>query len=210
MNKQTIVWVLVAVLVLGVVVYYFAYKKKRPSKEGYMSAGAIDHLDSLDSRYEMIEAPEMAIPTEHFADVIDSGDHAKLIEQPKYSETAKPLERLERLQDRSQMPLTASHLPQYNIDVANPSTYSFAVSAPRVQLKDRLNMQADPIRGDVPITYFPDVPLISKSQYDRSSLRLDGYFSDHYKSLYNKLTSRGYRNLPLKINTQGILMDYEK
>ncbi len=195
---------LVALFSVGFAVMFLSGKKKR---EGYMTAGALDHLDSLDPRYEFVEAPDMAIPTEHFADIVDAGDHARLVEQPTFAETAKPLERLERLQDTNRMPMTAAHLPQYNIDVANPATYSFSVSAPRVQMRNRLAKQADLLRGDVPITYHPDMPVIVKSRYGRDTLTLDGLFSDTFKSSYNRLTGRGFKNMPLKVNTEGILMD---
>lgn len=180
-----------------------------------MAAGQLNHLDSIDPRYEIIEDPTEFVPAEHFADLVDSGDQARMVQQPPSmggsggrGEDVKPLERLERLQDRNMIPLTAAHVPQYNIDVANPAAYAFAVQAPRVILKDRQNMQADPYRGDIPIRYHPDVPLISKSQYGRDSLRLDGFFSDHYAHLYNKLTGRGYKNMPLQVATEGTVMDY--
>lgn len=191
-------------LVVGVAIWY--YYSQLP-KETYLAAGAMDHLDSLDGRYELIEAPDSAVPATHFADLVDGGDQRRLVQQVATGDVEKPLERLEKLQQTQLLPPTAAHLPQYNIDVANPATYSFAVNAPRVVLKNRLNEQADPIRGDIPIRYHPDVPLISKSSYGRDSLRLDGFFSDHFASLYNKLTGRAYKNMPLKVATQGTIMD---
>ena len=191
-------------LVVGVAVWY--YYSQRP-KETYLAAGAMDHLDSLDGRYELIESPDSAVPAAHFADLVDGGDQSRLVQQVATGDVEKPLERLEKLQQTQLLPPTAAHLPQYNIDVANPATYSFAVNAPRVVLKNRLNEQADPIRGDIPIRYHPDVPLIAKSSFGRDSLRLDGFFSDHFASLYNKLTGRAYKNMPLKVATQSTIMD---
>ncbi len=176
-----------------------------------MAAGAMDHLDSLDSRYELIESPDQIIPGEHFADLVDAGDQAKIVGQPTRAdqfETLKPLERLDRLQDKNLLPSTAAHLPQYNIDVANPATYSFAVNAPRVVLKNRLNMQADPFRGDVFIRYHPDIPMVAKSSNGRDSWRGDGFFSDHFAHLYNKLTGRAYKNTPLITQTEGTILDF--
>ena len=201
--------IFVGLLLIGLfAVWWCMYGKK--GKEGYMAAGQLNHLDSIDPRYEMIEDPVDQVPAEHFADLVDSGDQARMVKQQpgRRGENIKPLERLERLQDRNLIPLTAAHVPQYNIDVANPAAYAFAVQAPRVILKDRQNMQADPMRGDIPIRYHPDVPLVSKSQYGRDSLRLDGFFSDHYAHLYNKLTGRGYKNMPLQVATEGTVMDY--
>jgi hypothetical protein len=209
MDTSKVCLIVGAVLLLALAVYYFQNKKQGFStkKETYMSAGAMDHLDSLDPRYELIQAPDAAVPAEHFADLVDSGDQCREVQQPK-DEVERPIERLEKLQGRSLLPLTACHLPQYNIDVANPATYSFAVNAPRVVLKNRLNMQADPIRGDIPIRYHPDVPLIAKSSNGRDSWRGDGYFSDHFATLYNKLTGRSYKNTPLKVSTGGTILDY--
>lgn len=92
--------------------------------------------------------------------------------------------------------------------MANPSAYAFAVQAPRVLLKDRLAMQADMIRGDIPVKYHPDVCMVAKSQYGRDSLRLDGTFSDQFKYLYNQLTGRQYKNMPLQVANQATVGDY--
>jgi hypothetical protein len=200
-----------AVLLVGAAVYAYKNRATLLNKESYMAAGAMDHLDSLDSRYELIESPDQVIPAEHFADLVDAGDQAKVVGQPRNGEqfeSLKPLERLDRLQDKNMLPSTAISLPQYNIDVANPATYSFAVNAPRVILKNRLNMQADPFRGDVFIRYHPDIPLIAKSSNGRDSWRGDGFFSDHFAHLYNKLTGRAYKNVPLQTAAQGTILDY--
>ena len=193
-------------LLLGLVVYYWM-NKSSGNKEGYLAAGALDTLDSLDGRYELVQSPESATPSEHFADMVDSGDQAHLIRQVASGELEKPIERLAKLQDTANMPLTSAHLPQYNIDVANPQTYSFSVNAPRVLLKNRLNMQADPYRGDVSIRYHPDVPLIAKSHHGRDAWRGDGFFSPLFSSLYDKLTGRAYKNMPIQVATEELHMD---
>jgi hypothetical protein len=209
MSSNTKIAIAVGViLVAGVGIYYYMKKRDAKKSEPYMAAGAMDHLDSLDSRYELIDSPDQVVPTEHFADLVDSGDQAKIVKQPDQFETLKPLERLDRLMDKNMLPSTAAHLPQYNIDVANPATYSFAMHAPRVVLKNRLNMQADPFRGDVPVRYHPDVPLIAKSHYGRDAWRGDGFFSDHFDHLYNKLTGRAYKNIPLQVATEGTVLDF--
>ena len=197
-------------LLLGLLVYYCMNVQKREKKnEGYVAAGALDHLDSLDSRYELVDSPDEAVPAEHFADLVDSGDQARLVRQANaVGSELRPLERFERLQGDAQVPLTAAHLPAFNIDAANPSVHAFAVQAPRVLLKNRLAMQADMVRGDIPIRFFPDVAMIGKSQYGRDSLNMAGTFSDQFKSLYNKLTGRAFKSMPLQVATQGTVMDY--
>ena len=199
--------ILIALLLVAAFVIWKCARKEK-KHEGYMAAGALNHLDSLDPRYDIVQSPDDAIPSEHFADLVDSGDQARIVQQPLRGEDLRPFERLERLQGKDMLPLTAAHIPQYNIDVANPAAYAFSTQAPRVTLKNRLNMQADPIRGDVAIRYHPDVPLIAKSSYGRDSQRLDGFFSDHFSHLYNKLTGRAYKNMPLKVATEGTIVDY--
>lgn len=199
---------IVGLLMLGLLIYYCMNKSTDKKKEKYMSAGAIDHLDSLDPRYELIESPEEAVPAEHFADLVDAGDQAKLVKQTTSSDEDTPFERLERLQTSEKMPLTAAHLPSFNIDVANPSVYAFATQAPRAVLKNRLAMQADFIRGDIPIRYHPDVALIGKSSYGRDSLRMDGTFSDTFRHLYNKMTGRSFKSMPIQVATEGTIADY--
>lgn len=211
-DNKNVCMIVGGLLLLGLLIYFCMMKKESfgTKKEGYTSAGAIDHLDSLDARYELIQSPEEAVPAEHFADLVDSGDQARLVKQPasRGGEDLRPFERLERLQNAEQLPLTAAHLPAYNIDVANPAAYAFAVQAPRVVLKNRLAMQADMVRGDIPIRYSPDVCMVAKSQYDRDSLRMDGTFSDTFKHLYSKLTGRSQKNMPIQVSTQGIIADY--
>lgn len=210
LSKNTCL-VIGGLLLLALLVYYCMQKPEKKN-EGYVAAGALDHLDSLDSRYELINSPDEAVPVEHFADLVDSGDQSRLVKQARAVGEAgaamRPLERFERLQGDAQVPLTAAHLPAFNIDAANPSVHAFAVQAPRVLLKNRLAMQADMVRGDIPIRYFADVAMIGKSQYGRDSLRMDGTFSDQFKSLYNKLTGRAYKNMPLQVATQGTIADY--
>ena len=166
LDSKTICLIVGGLLLMALLSWMYMRKTEK-KKESYMSAGAIDHLDSLDARYELIQSPEEAVPTEHFADLVDSGDQARLVRQPQSGETLKPLERLERLQGADQLPLTAAHLPAFNIDVANPSAYAFATQAPRVILKNRSAMQADMIRGDIVIRYHPDVALVGKSSIGR-------------------------------------------
>jgi len=197
-----------ALLLVGLIIWYCMNKKETP-KETYTAAGALDHLDSIDGNYELIESPDEAVPAEHFADLVDSGDQARLVKQPNsMGEELRPLDRFERLQNDAQIPLTAAHLPAFNVDVANPSAYAFAVQAPRVILKNRLAMQADPIRGDCPVKFHANIPMVAKSQYGRDSLRLDGTFSDQFRYLYNQLTGRQYKNMPIQVANQSTIGDY--
>lgn len=208
MTSKNTCLIIGALLLLGLFVYYCMHKPTKKN-EHYVAAGALDHLDSLDSRYELINSPDEAVPVEHFADLVDSGDQARLVKQSRsVGDELRPLERFERLQGDAQVPLTAAHLPAFNIDAANPSVHAFAVQAPRVLLKNRNWMQSDLIRGDIPITMHPNVALIGTSSIGRDAQNLSGLFSDQFKSLYNKMTGRAYKNMPLQVATQGTVGDY--
>lgn len=100
-----------ALLLVGLIIWY-CMNKKDQKNEGYTAAGALDHLDSIDGNYELIESPDEAVPAEHFADLVDSGDQARMVKQPRsMGEELRPLDRFERLQNDAQIPLTAAHLP---------------------------------------------------------------------------------------------------
>jgi len=200
-----------ALLVIGLVIYFCMNKKDMytTQKETYANIGAIDNVGSLDSSYELVQAPDEIVPAQNFADLVDAGDHLGVVQQAQnMGDSIRPLERLDRVHDRNLLPRTAASVTPYHVDVANASTWAFSVNAPRVLLKNYLNMQADPYRGDIAITYHPDVALIGKSHYGRDATRLDGFFSDHFAALYNKYTNRAYKNMPLKVAVQGTVMDY--
>lgn len=210
MDDKTKTYVLVGLLILVAIVIYFCFfYKKSPPKETYSNIGGLDNVGSLDTSYELIQAPEQIAPAAHFADMVDAGDHNALLKQPENSiDALKPLERLDRVNARNLLPRTAASVTPYNIDVANPQVWSFSVNNPRVQLKDPLAIKADFYRGDIPISYHPDVALIGKSQYGRDSIKLDGYFSDYFASLYAKNTGKAFKSMPLKISEQETIMDY--
>jgi hypothetical protein len=195
------------IIVIAVIVY-FVWKKKNGKKEGYSNIGDLDNVGSLDSSYSLVQSPEDVVPAVHFADLVDGGDHHNIVRQPENTmEDIRPMERLERITSRNLLPRTAASVTPYNVDVAQPSAWAFSLNAPRVQLKNRLYQQADPYRGDIAISYHPNIALIGKSEYGRDSQRLDGTFSSHFTSLYNKLTNRAYKNLPLMTSVGGTVMD---
>jgi len=105
------------------------------------------------------------------------------------------------------LPVVSEDVTPYNIDVADPIAYSFLVHAPRVIVKDRQAMMADPFRGDIPLSINPDVPVVERPQYGRSSLRYDTLFSDGYAKLqakYNK--SMTQMNAPIHVAQEGVNM----
>ena len=216
MSKANLCLMVGVVLVVVLLIWVCMHKKDTtaPKRDGYMAAGAMDHLDSLDPRYDLVEAPEMAVPTEHFADLVNGGDQAQMVQQAATSgrsESLRPLERLDRIHESNMMPSTAAHLPQYNIDVSNPSVYAFSVSAPRVSMgpvKPRTWEASDKFRGDIPIMYSPDVALIGKSSFGRDSLNYSAFWSDGLRATIPKQTGRGYKNMPTLVAAEGTVLDY--
>ena len=134
------------------------------------------------------------------------GFHNNTSNVPNNWNRTKTVDRLDRI-DSSLLPQTSSNLTPYDIDVADPTAYTFQVHAPRVIRRDPLAIQADPVRGDIPINIDPDVPLVQRSQYGRDSLRLDGTFSDAFAKQYDRLTGKAYFNKPQYVSHGGTIMD---
>jgi len=220
--NQTQLVIIVGVLALvGIALYFLVFKKDNKiaplpephHKEEFASlaAGAVDNIGSLlDDQYDLIAAPDSQVPAAHFADMVaESGDHLKqYMEQPaKTGESLRPMERLHRLQGDKLMPRISSMVTPFNIDVANPSSHKYMVNTPRVTsaLKSRYKdySLSSFTRGDVPINYHPNVPLIAKTTQGRDDLRLDGLFTPMFTALYNKYTGAGYKSLVQKVAGAG-------
>uniref|UniRef100_A0A6C0JVD0 Uncharacterized protein n=1 Tax=viral metagenome TaxID=1070528 RepID=A0A6C0JVD0_9ZZZZ len=118
----------------------------------------------------------------------------------------KTLDRLDRI-DSDLLPNVSSNVTPYDVDVADPISYSFQVHAPRVIRKDLLQQQADPFRGDIPIVMYPDVPIIQRSRYNRDSLRLDGMFSEALAKSYDRLTGKAFFDTPTQVSHGGTITD---
>jgi hypothetical protein len=130
--------------------------------------------------------------------------------EPKFpprrtSQEIQTIQRLDRI-DKNLLPVVSQNVTPYNIDVADPVTYTYQIHAPRVIRKDRLALEADPVRGDIPISIYPDVPIIQRSQFNRDSLRLDGTFSEALAKTYDRLTGKTYFNMPIHLSHGGMLM----
>jgi hypothetical protein len=212
-DNSTKLCLIVGGLILVALLVYFLMSRKdmfsTPKREAYSNIGDIDNVGSLDSGYELVQSPEDVVPAAHFADLVDGGSQNDFVKQPQGTgDNIKPMERLDRVHNRNLLPRTSASVTPYNIDVAQPSAWAFSLNAPRVQLKNRLANQADFYRGDIPITYNPNVALIGKSSYGRDSQRLDGTFSGHFAELYSKLVGRAYKNMPLKVSVGSTQLDF--
>jgi hypothetical protein len=188
---------------VGLVVAWMMWRRKTTREvedarfEGFtgLAAGAVDNAGVLEEEpYAYRTAlEENARPTVDYSDIVQEGhDYVKDYESPAKEEyTTAPMERLGRLQGAELMPRVSTTVTPFAIDVANPSSHKYSVSAPAVSsLKDpnRDYSLANFIRGDVPIKMNPNVPLISRTYQGRSALRLDGLFQPGFASRYAAYT----------------------
>lgn len=221
-NTKNICLLVGFILVVLLLVSWCKNKTPTVSHEPYVHAGAIDNVGSIETSYELVNSPDDNVPAPHFADLVDDGNHPDIVSQPQNAgDAVRPMERLNRIHNRNMLPKIAAGVTPYQVDVANTSVFSFAAQTPRVQLKSPVWTQSDPFRGDIAITYTPDTCMVAKSQYGRDAARFDGFFSDHFNSMYEHMNSRAFvnmcntnkgkafKNLPQKISTQGTIMDYD-
>ena len=220
------------VVVVALLVLYFCYwhkpaSQKRaplraplpspppPQRENFtaLAAGAIDNVGSLlDDSYELLPGADNDVPAVHYADLVDQGDLPKEMQPKNDVENFKPMERLERIQGKGLMPRVSTAVTPYAVDVADPAIHMFMVNAPKAQsaLKSRYKdySLSSFIRGDIPIQYFPDVPLISKTEQGVDDLRLDGLFTPHFNALYQQYTGKAFKNLPVHVAGAGQAAGY--
>jgi len=205
----------ITAILVGVWIYrtFFANKQKPSSVENFtaLAAGANDNTGMLlDDSYDLLQGADNHVPAPHFADLVAQGDHMKdYVAQPKdIGENLRPMERLQQIQGKALMPRVSTHVTPFNVDVANPTSHKYMVNTPRVEtsLKSRYKdySQASFIRGDIPITYNPNVPLVAKTIQGRDDLRLDGLFTPYFSALYNKYTGKEHKNLVQKIAGAGV------
>ena len=195
-----------------------------------MAAGALNNVGMMmDSQYDLLQAPEMDAPTPNFADLVSENRDALneyIAQQPESTgENLRPIERLTRISGKEMMPRVSTSVTPFNVDVANPTSYKFMVNTPRVdngalQSRYKDSSMSTYIRGDIPINFNPNVPLVSRSRIGRDAQRLDGLFSPYFDGLYNKYTGKANKNLVMNLAGAGsaagyggasseIIMDYE-
>jgi hypothetical protein len=196
-NINNIASIIVACFVVAIAGYVF-HDMNGKTKEGY-SSSALTNVGSF-SDYPNTCNTDSYNP---FYPEVKMTEFYTSPNNKMNSNQQKTIQRLDRLEPHL-LPATSQNVTPYNIDVADPIAYSFVVNAPRVIRKDRLALQADPFRGDIPINIYPDIPIIQRSQYNRDSLRIDGAFSDALSQTYNKLTGKAYFNQPIYNSTGGM------
>lgn len=205
MKKACVVTFVLSVLFIMVLTFIWVKStdSSKDEKKNYANVSDLDNVGSLDDDYEVIEDNG----TEYYAKLV-SNDELSEFDEIQYEEEESPMKRLERLQGTETLPRISRNVTPYNVDVADPKTHSYMVNPPRVQLKDPQWLQADPYRGDINITYHPNISLVNRTRFGRDSLRADGYFSESQEESYRKYTGRGYKNIPMKVVNEELIMDY--
>lgn len=212
MERKTQICLIVGIIVVALIFLYIFFwkgKKTEEPKESYVAAGALDNVGAfMDDQYEIIQSPDAQVPATHFADLVaEAGDRLDYVEQEETpNDEIRPMERLDRVQGQALFPTTSLDVTPYNIDVADPKSHMYMVNTPRVQLKSKYMdySLASFLRGDVPVTYHPNVCHITKTRQDRDDLRLSGYFTPHFNALYNKYTGAAYKSMPIHVAGAGV------
>ena len=211
-------WIILCVVVLvGVIVYFCAGKKSSFSKgtvdnkdvetdvkiENFLNVGGLDHSGAfLDNQYNLIQSPDQMVAATEFADLVSDNSDLQLREQkqPTYNGAGmRPMERLSQIQGKSLMPRTSENITPFAVALGSPKTFSFSTNQSRIQLKPKLQTFGlyEMIRGDIPIKYNRNVPVISTSQYGREQQNFSAMFSCGGQALYNKYTGGEYKSLPI-------------
>lgn len=197
-GKILMIVAIIVIIIVGIVIYKYTSKQESFTP---FATNSIDHIGGLeDPKREYYNTSSISnigggnngysmIPPE------GNGYYNPIIQERYSNNEAQTIQRLDRI-DNNLIPKTSLNVTPYDVDVADPQFYIYQVQPPRVLRKDPQAMQADPVRGDIPIRAYPDIPLIEKSQYGRDSLRLDGTFSEALRGLYNKYTGGAYLNYP--------------
>jgi len=141
------------------------------SREGFVVAGGLNHLDSIDTYppvgHDMVkpDIPYLGQPVE------SSLDQAYGIPSAG--------QRYDALLASNGEPISPAALPQFNVDVVNPSNFNAQVQL-RLPMKNRQFLSSDPYRGDVQILRSPHSCVIDTSIYaNRDSLRYDAFWSPY-------------------------------
>ncbi|HSA76111.1 MAG TPA: hypothetical protein VLE02_01080 [Nitrosarchaeum sp.] len=208
LKKNHIIVGVVLVVLIAAALSWYIYKHR---KEGYATAGAVSDAGSfLEDQYDLEMAPDMEVPSPHFADIINESPQDYMTDayrQKILTRDLTPNERMHRVQGKYLLPRTSKNITPYNIDVANPISHQYMVNPPRVEtaIKSRFKDYglSSMIRGDIPIKYHANVPLISKTFQGRDDLNLSGYFSPYYIALYNKYTGKANKSLPVFVSGAG-------
>lgn len=195
---------LVAALVVAWLVWYHCSKKR----ESYVNLSDLNNIGTvndptMNAKYSRLAGS--AYNGAHFADLVGVA-RASPADTFQDNKPNTCMDRLNVLQGSQLLPRTSKAVTPYNIDVSDPMSYSYLVNTPRVYLKDRQRMQANPFLGDIDIKRYPNICTIDHSKYGVSSLNTSAVFNQHSRPSFRQLTNAGYRNMPMKVVNQETIM----
>ncbi len=183
---------------------------RAPPRENFTSlaSGAIDNIGALvDDSYQLLPGADNDVPAINYADLVDQGDLPKEMQPRSEDGGLKPMERLERIQGSGMMPRVSTSVTPHAVNIADAAVHMFMVNAPRAStaLKSPYKdyHMSTFIRGDIPIRYIPTICHIAKTRQGVDDQTLDGLFTPHFNQLYNQLTGKAYKNLPIHIAGAG-------
>lgn len=206
-NFSRFVPLLLVIAVLGLVYWYrdsisawFNKKQTYANVNDMTGAGTFDNIAPPMNPNETDDALS-------FADLVDDTTTSKYQTVAHMSESTA-MKDLEKEFEAARLPKTAQNVTPYNIDVADPKSFSYMANMPRVSIKPKTWEGADPYRGDIPIRYNPNIALVTKSQYDKDSQRTDTMFSDATFEAADRLQQKAYKSMPMQVSVGGIVGDY--
>lgn len=178
---QKIILALLAGAGLALAVWYIMKEDRRNrrhhhhsghggKKEGYVSVGDLDHLDSIDGSGPYPNPPDYPYP----GTAVDTPEDL----DDAYG-TPSAGDRYDALVASNMRTVRAGAQPMFGVDVTNPGNWTAQVQL-RLPMKNPQYLQADPYRGDIPITRQPGVCLTDHSEKaTRDALRYDAFFSPY-------------------------------
>lgn len=204
-HNGMIVLTLLAVLFVWVYAFFVKCDGKQMYANTYASVGKdyINVTGRKDDGYKKGDYDQNYAAIE-FANLFGGKDYSTTVPVSDASNA-----RFAALHESTKIPVNASYSSTYDADIADPKYYTFSSRQPQVILKDPLYLQADPMRGDIPITKHNDICLIEKSEHGRESLRYSGLFNPLYDDMISEYTHRaeGQRSMPVVVKREGTIMD---
>lgn len=182
---------------------FLLYQKYKDGQEGFGSyaSNSVGHSGGFDYKRLGKEMNETAGEPIVSSSVVGQGNHP--LANPNH---VSNVERMTRDSMTSMMPTVANNVVPFDVSVADPNTYLFRTQLPAIQILTRQAREADVYRGDIPITYHPDIPLIEKSRFDRDAIRHDGFFSDAFAKSYAQYSNSAFINKPQYVSNGGTIM----
>lgn len=142
------------------------------SREGFVVAGGLNHLDSIDTYPPVGHAGNITPDIPYLGQPVESS-----LDQAYGIPSAG--QRYDALLASNGEPISPAALPQFNVDVTSPANWT-AQSQLRMSIKNPRWLESDKYRGDLPISRSPHSCVIDTSIYaNRDSLNYSAFWSPY-------------------------------